>query len=82
MGRALPFVVLLVVTVYAVVEAAMTPRHQLAGKGWWLLSIVLLPLVGPVLWLTVGRRSRRTPGESGDRRPPAPDDDPDFLRGL
>ena len=82
MGRALPLVLLLAVTVYALVEAATTPRQQLAGKVWWLLAILLLPVVGPVLWLAVGRRSRRTPGGRDDRRPLAPDDDPDFLRRL
>ena len=83
MGRALPFVLLLVVTVFALVEAIMTPRSELSGKGWWVAAIVLLPLVGPLLWLTVGRRSRRAPGADGRGRPPiAPDDDPDFLRGL
>jgi ABC-type transport system involved in cytochrome c biogenesis permease component len=82
-GRALPVVLLLAVTVYAVVEAVMTPRERLRRKGWWLLAIVALPLVGPVLWLAVGRRSREAPDDGGGRRPPiAPDDDPDFLRGL
>lgn len=83
MGRALPFVLLLVVTVFALVEAIMTPRAELARKGWWVAAIVLLPLVGPLLWLVVGRRSREAPGGGGAGRPPlAPDDDPDFLRGL
>ncbi len=83
MGRALPFVVLLAVTVFALVDAVMTPRQQVARKGWWVTAIVLLPMVGPLAWLVVGRRSRRLPGDPGGQRPPiAPDDDPDFLRGL
>jgi len=63
----------------------------------WLLLIVLVWVVGPVAWLLVGRRSRRLPGmlprledpsgptgdpRQGPRRQVAPDDDPDFLRGL
>ncbi len=83
MGRALPFVLLLVVTVFALVDVIVTPRDQVARKGWWVVAVVLLPLVGPLAWLTVGRPSRRRPGDSRRGRPPiAPDDDPDFLRGL
>ena len=82
MGRALPFVLLLAVTVFALVEAIMTPKAELARKGWWVAAIVLLPLVGPLLWLVVGRRSREDRGGGGRRPPLAPDDDPDFLRGL
>ena len=84
MGRALPLILLVALTVFAVVDAVLTPREQLPGKGWWLLAIVLLPVVGPVAWLAVGRRSRRASGGAGTPPPPpvAPDDDPDFLRGL
>jgi hypothetical protein len=79
----LPFVLLLVVTVFALVDSIMTPRDQVARKGWWVAAVVLLPLVGPLAWLTVGRRTRRRPGDQRRGRPPiAPDDDPDFLRGL
>jgi hypothetical protein len=79
----LPFVVLLAVTVFALVDAIMTPRQQVTRKGWWVAGIVLLPVLGPLAWLVVGRRSRRLPGDTGGGRPPvAPDDDPDFLRGL
>lgn len=85
MGRALPVVLLVALTVFAVVEAVLTPKDQLPKKAWWVLGITLLPLVGPLAWLTVGRRSRGTTdgGAGGAGRPPiAPDDDPDFLRGL
>lgn len=84
MSRALPLIVLIALTVFAVIDAILTPRDQLPGKVWWVLGIVLLPVVGPLAWLTVGRRARRgTGGTGGTPRPPvAPDDDPDFLRGL
>lgn len=84
MGRALPLILLIALTVFAIVDAVQTPREQLANKRWWVLGILLLPLVGPIAWLTVGRRARRgSGGTDGSRRPPvAPDDDPDFLRGL
>lgn len=84
MSRALPLILLVALTVFAIVEAVMTPKQQLSGKGWWVVAIVLLPLVGPLAWLAVGRRARRASGggSSGPVPPIAPDDDPDFLRGL
>lgn len=84
MSRALPLIILIALTVFAVIDAILTPRDQLPGKVWWVLGIVLLPVVGPLAWLTVGRRARRgTGGTGGTPQPPvAPDDDPDFLRGL
>lgn len=84
MGRALPIVLLIALTVFALVDAVTTPKEQLPGKGWWVLGILLLPVVGPVAWLVAGRRSRQAPGSAGGTPPPpvAPDDDPDFLRGL
>jgi hypothetical protein len=83
MSRALPLIVLIAVTVFAVIDAILTPRDQLPGKVWWVLAILLLPVVGPLAWLTVGRRARRGGGSGGTPKPPvAPDDDPDFLRGL
>lgn len=84
MGRALPLILLVALTVFAVVDAVLTPREQLPSKGWWVVGILLLPVVGPLAWITVGRRARRESGGSGGapRPPVAPDDDPDFLRGL
>ncbi len=85
MSRALPLIVLVAITVFAVIDAILTPREQLRSKVWWVVGILLVPLVGPIAWLTVGRRARRdSGGGSGGTKPPpvAPDDDPDFLRGL
>ncbi len=84
MSRALPLIVLIAITVFAVIDAILTPREQLPGKVWWVLAIILLPVVGPLAWLAVGRRARRGSGGSGGtpQPPVAPDDDPDFLRGL
>ncbi len=84
MSRALPLIVLIAITVFAVIDAILTPREQLPGKVWWVLGIILLPVVGPLAWLAVGRRARRGSGGSGGtpQPPVAPDDDPDFLRGL
>lgn len=76
--------VLLVVTlmVYALVEAfqADESRIRRMPRWLWVAAIICLPGLGALAWLTFGRPS----GRSGSRRPGphAPDDDPDFLRGL
>ena len=44
----------------------------------WALGVVLLPVVGGVLWLAVGKARRR----GASARPVAPDDDPAFLSTL
>jgi Phospholipase_D-nuclease N-terminal len=60
-------------------------------RALWVLVIVLVPLVGPVAWFAFGRPRKPLTLRSGWRvavgrpeqpRPPAPDDDPDFLRSL
>jgi hypothetical protein len=62
--------------VYTIVDCAIQPpiRHRGVSKPVWVLIVVLLPVLGGILWLVVGR-SRQVP--QGARR--APDDDPEFL---
>lgn len=54
----------------------------------WLLLVIILPVVGSVVWLVVGRPERASfrPGTTTYRRPlkaiTAPDDDPQFLARL
>ncbi|MFI5845116.1 PLD nuclease N-terminal domain-containing protein [Catenuloplanes sp. NPDC051500] len=48
----------------------------------WAAVIVLLPVAGPILWFLAGRPRPDTGPGAGPKRPPAPDDDPDFLRSL
>jgi hypothetical protein len=74
-----------VLAIYCLVQLAQA-RSDLVRTlpRWaWALLIVLLPLLGSVAWLFVGRPQgppRPNPPRRG--RPVAPDDDPDFLRGL
>jgi hypothetical protein len=83
----------IVLAVYALVDLVQTRDEDVQGlpKLVWVLLIVLVWVVGPVAWLLAGSRSRTLPGllPRGDgprgtpgRRTTAPDDDPDFLRGL
>jgi hypothetical protein len=48
----------------------------------WLIIIVLIPTLGAVAYLVAGRPKRPGNGGKKPKRSIAPDDDPDFLRGL
>ncbi|HWK90825.1 MAG TPA: PLD nuclease N-terminal domain-containing protein [Luteimicrobium sp.] len=75
--------------VYALTDCVTAQDKRPAGapKALWILAIVLLPVLGPVLWLVLSRSpgaGTSTPPTRGSRPsgPVAPDDDPDFLRRL
>jgi hypothetical protein len=58
-------------------------RIRTLNKITWVFIIILIPIVGPVLWLVIGKdRTANRPAERARdaRRPLAPDDDPNFLR--
>lgn len=84
MGKALIVIAILVLTIYAFFDVIATPRgsaRKMPRLLWGIL--VFVPVVGPILWLIVGKPRRRTPPRRGGVRPvKAPDDDPDFLRDL
>ncbi|MFE5775794.1 PLD nuclease N-terminal domain-containing protein [Brachybacterium sp. NPDC056505] len=87
-------------TIFALADCVQCENAQLRGlpKWAWIVLIVLLPWVGPLTWLLVGKdREDGTAGPFGPRgwqpgqggagssprpRPLAPDEDPDFLRKL
>jgi hypothetical protein len=72
-----------VLTVYTLVECAMFDRSRIRGlPRWvWIFVILLVPVIGPLLWLAVGRGRRPAPGGRVNRSQ-APDDDPEFLKRL
>jgi hypothetical protein len=75
--------VVVILTVYALVDCALFDRNRIRGlPRWaWIFVVLLVPVVGPLLWLFVGRG--RSGSDSGrGPRSMAPDDDPDFLKGL
>ena len=93
MLRALMIVLPIALAIYALVDLVQTEDERIQGlpKLAWVALIVLIWVVGPMAWLIAGKRGRRwlpglTPRPAGGPlrggRQVAPDDDPDFLRGL
>lgn len=79
---AIPLIAAAVVfVVYAIVDCAFLDRLRIRGlsRGWWIVVIVLVPVIGAALWFLIGRgRAHRKRGSG----PSAPDDDIEFLRSL
>jgi hypothetical protein len=81
MARVLVFAVIgaVILTVFAIVDCALTERGRVRvlPKAAWILIALVLPVIGPLLWLLLGRGPAR-------RRPVTrvigPDDDPTFLK--
>lgn len=95
MIRILPFVVEAVILVFCLIDAILADDARVRNlpKWGWILLIIVIPLVGGIAWLAVGRpvnspqapppRPVAGPGwEQPPRRPKAPDDDPEFLASL
>jgi hypothetical protein len=82
-------VVWIIFTVFVTVFSLSADRKEvrLLPKFIWVLLCLLVPVVGGVLYLTVGRPVSG-PSDSGSfgrqprTRTVAPDDDPKFLRDL
>ena len=73
--------------VYTFLDCVRSDSRTARGlpKGVWIVVIIVLPVIGGILWLLIGRdrASRRGAGpKSGPSRPLYPDDDPDFLRKV
>ena len=91
MIRALPYVVYLALTLYALIGCLQTDESAARNlpKLGWAVVILLFPFVGAIAWLVAGRPEQGGQGGNpfGPRqaqqcRPRGPDDDPDFLSGL
>lgn len=76
-------VAVVILTVYSLVDCAMFDRNRIRGlpRGVWLFVVLLVPVIGSLLWLFVGR-GRRGAALGRIGRSVAPDDDLDFLKGL
>ena len=47
----------LVLLVLALLQIARTPELSSTGRAIWVLIVLFVPIVGPVVWLSIGRRS-------------------------
>jgi hypothetical protein len=73
------------VTIYAVIDCWQREERDIRNlpKPVWFIMIVMVPLIGGLCWLTLGRpRELDTDGIRVPRHSAAPDDDEDFLRSL
>ena len=86
MGRLelLAFLAVLIFTIFTTVFAANADHRtvRVLPKFAWVLICLFVPLVGGLLYLTVGRPIDDGTDTVPGRRPFAPDDDPDFLRRM
>lgn len=88
--RGLLFIIVIVIAmmIYSVIDCVRRTPDEVRSlpKIAWVAVIIVLPAIGTILWFLLGRGpvdGQGTSGGSGRRRgPTAPDDDPDFLRGL
>ena len=87
--RFLPFLISLVLSVYALFSCIQTPDEEVPHlpKLVWIVLIVFVPFVGPIVWLLMSRTQSSRADSTGrpskpPSRPVAPDDDPDFLKSL
>jgi hypothetical protein len=95
--RFLPALIEITLLIYCLIDAIQTPEAEMRNlpKLVWILLILLIPLVGPIVWLVAGRPQRgaarelpwpstHPAGSPDDERPRVlgPDDDPDFLREM
>ena len=94
----LPLLIELGLLIFCLIDCIQTPTEQVRNlpKVMWVILIIVLPLIGGIAWLFLGRPSRsagssvpwpagRTAGYPEYERPRravAPDDDPDFLREI
>jgi hypothetical protein len=92
----LTIVLPLALWVWAFIDCLVTPEGEVKHlpKPIWLIIVLLFPPLGPIAWLVAGKQRGflRTgapggyPGQPSGAarrgRPPAPDDDPEFLASL
>jgi hypothetical protein len=88
------FLIDLALAVVALIDCLSTDEYEIRAlpKVAWAFIVVLFSPIGPIAWFFAGRPQKVTPGgppswhpagsANGSRRQVAPDDDPEFLRGL
>ncbi|WP_026927691.1 PLD nuclease N-terminal domain-containing protein [Granulicoccus phenolivorans] len=85
MLRVALIVIVVAITIYCIVEVAQArPAEVRRAPRWlWAAACILLPGVGALAWLTLGRPNAESRHAAiAEEFPIAPDDDPDYLRKL
>ena len=77
-------VAVLAIFVYGLVDVIRTDGRLTRGisKPAWIIVMIVLPVLGAILWLLIGRPRGNSPVRQNYSHPTSPDDDPDFLRNL
>lgn len=77
-------IVAVVFTIYAVADCAFFDRSRIRGlrRGWWIVVIIFVPIIGGLLWFIIGRGRANRIGATRGGHTVAPDDDAEFLRQL
>ena len=72
------------IQLYGLIDCAQREDTEVRSlpRWGWLIIIVLVPTIGAIAYLIAGRPKRPGGGSKKPKRTIAPDDDPDFLRGL
>jgi hypothetical protein len=96
-GKFVLAVAVLALYIYAMLDLLRAPSAEvrLLPKWLWAIVVLFIFLIGPVMWLALGRPRAEYPPGGGDgggggsggrgpgpRGPVAPDDDPEFLKRL
>ena len=93
-GGGLLALLLLALWVYCILDVIATDEAVMRNmpKILWLIVVIILPTVGSVAWLVLGRPTNAglTPGDTTTRslprrsapRPLGPEDSPDFIAEL
>ena len=79
-----PFLVI-AFDIFCIVDVILSEEWQIKtlNKVFWVLIILLLPLIGGILWFIFGKdRGEGSSQGSAPRRTVAPDDDPAYLSKL
>ena len=67
-------------TVFAI--SAKPNEVRLLPKWLWVVLCLIVPIIGGLLYITIGRPVSKPGFTARGTRMVAPDDDPDFLRNL
>ena len=78
-------VLTIAIQLYGLIDCAQREDNEVRSLprwGWILIIILGTPAIGAIAYLIAGRPKRPGGGSKKPKRTIAPDDDPDFLRGL